>query len=131
MRAPKLGRFRSDEGRVRFIAAYDAALARWPASRWAVDIPTRYGTTHVNACGSESGMPIVLLHAFGVSSASWVPNVAALADTHPVFAPDAIGNAGLSHQQAALSRWAADKTNARILQFVEEIDDRAERRHGP
>lgn len=42
-----MGRYDDDA----FQAAYDKVLAKWPADREALRVPTPFGTTHVNACG--------------------------------------------------------------------------------
>jgi pimeloyl-ACP methyl ester carboxylesterase len=94
----KIGRFRSEDARRTFLAAYDKALAAWPTPPAQLDVDTRYGTTHVLACGSRSGTPIVLLPAVAVSSPSWFANVAAFGEDHPVYAVDAIGDVGRTTQ---------------------------------
>jgi pimeloyl-ACP methyl ester carboxylesterase len=99
---PKVGHFRSAEGRARFERAYAAALATWPTAPSPLDVPTRFGPTHVNACGAAAGTPIVLLHGLFMTSTSWAPNVAALGERHPVFAVDTICDAGLSVQERAV-----------------------------
>jgi len=43
--------FRTPEGEARYLAAYDAALKRWPVPSDEIDIPTRFGTTHVVVSG--------------------------------------------------------------------------------
>ncbi len=110
----KLGRFRHVEGRAQFDTAYDKALACWPAPPLPIELPTSFGTTRVNACGASTGTPIVLLHSMFMSSASWLPNVAALGERHPIFAVDTICDAGQSDQERVigggleLSSWLDD-----------------------
>jgi hypothetical protein len=43
------------EGEARLRAAYDAALKRWPVPYEEIDIPGRFGTTHVVASGPPAG----------------------------------------------------------------------------
>jgi hypothetical protein len=43
--------FRTPGGKTAFLAAYDAAMQLWPVSYEEMDIPTRFGTTHVVASG--------------------------------------------------------------------------------
>ena len=43
--------------------AYEASLQLWPARREQIDIPTKFGRTHVIACGPTSGEPVLLLLA--------------------------------------------------------------------
>jgi pimeloyl-ACP methyl ester carboxylesterase len=90
------GRFRSTEGRERFEAAYDLALSSWPLTPSAVEVRTSFGMTRINACGVTTGSPVVLLAGALMTSVSWLPNVAALGAAHPVFAVDAVGDAGRS-----------------------------------
>ncbi|MFD7278357.1 alpha/beta fold hydrolase [Streptomyces sp. NPDC059862] len=80
-----------------FQAAYDKVMARWPAQREAVRVPTPYGTTHVNACGPHDGPPLVLLPGGGgATSASWFAQAADFAPTHRVYAVDLVGAPGRS-----------------------------------
>jgi pimeloyl-ACP methyl ester carboxylesterase len=69
-----LASFTSPEGENQFFAAYDAVLKRWPVPYEELDIPTRFGTTHLIASGSPSLPPLLLLHATGTSSTMWFPN---------------------------------------------------------
>ncbi len=95
----KIGRFRNDDAQARFDAAYASALASWPVTPIALDVPTRFGTTRVNSCGSSSGSPIVLLHGMMMTSTSWAPNVVDLGRHHPLYAVDTICDAGQSVQE--------------------------------
>lgn len=79
-----------------FFAKYDALMQRWPVAVDTFDIPGRYGTTHVNACGPADAPVVVLMHGGRATSAVWYGNVAALAETHRVYAIDAIGDNGRS-----------------------------------
>ena len=96
----RLGHFRSDTAKKRFLAAYDTALECWPAPPNHQDVETRFGTTHVLRSGPASGSPIVLLHAIAVSSPAWYADVAAFAEAHPVYAIDTITDPGRSRQSA-------------------------------
>lgn len=55
-------------GRAAFEAAYRAALAHWPEPYQELEVPTRFGETHVIASGPASAAPIVLLHGYGASA---------------------------------------------------------------
>jgi pimeloyl-ACP methyl ester carboxylesterase len=109
-----VGRFRSTEGRERFEAAYDLALSSWPLTPSAVEVRTSFGTTRINACGATTGSPVVLLAGALMTSVSWLPNVAVLGAAHPVFAVDAVGDAGRSRHdrpvrtRAELASWFDD-----------------------
>jgi pimeloyl-ACP methyl ester carboxylesterase len=88
--------FKTPEGQARYFAAYDATLALWPTTVEPIDLPTRFGPTHVNACGPEDAPPLVLLPGAAISSTMWYPNVGALSRTYRVYAPDIIGEMGKS-----------------------------------
>jgi pimeloyl-ACP methyl ester carboxylesterase len=79
-----------------FHAAYDALIARWGVPVEAIDVPSPFGTTRVNACGPSDARPLLLLHGGRSNSASWYANAAALAQTRRVYAPDTIGDPGRS-----------------------------------
>ena len=46
--------FKTPEGEAKFRGAYDAALKLWPVSYDELDIPTRFGTTHVVTAGPQN-----------------------------------------------------------------------------
>lgn len=93
-----LSSFTSPEGENEYIAAYDAVLKRWPVPYEELDIPTRFGTTHLIASGSTSLPSLLLLHATGTSSTMWFPNIGPLSSAFRVFAVDIIGEPGKSRQ---------------------------------
>jgi pimeloyl-ACP methyl ester carboxylesterase len=93
-----LASFTSPEGENQFFAAYDAVLKRWPVPYEELDIPTRFGTTHLIASGSTSLPSLLLLHATGTSSTMWFPNIGPLSSAFRVFAVDIIGEPGKSRQ---------------------------------
>ena len=45
--------FKTPQGEARFVAAYDAALKLWPVPYEQLDIPTRFGMTHIVAAGPK------------------------------------------------------------------------------
>ncbi|MET9731590.1 alpha/beta hydrolase [Streptomyces sp. NPDC006458] len=80
-----------------FRAAYDKVMAKWPAERETVRVPTPYGTTFVNICGPHDGPPLLLLPGGGgATSASWYAQAGEQARTHRVYAVDLVGAPGLS-----------------------------------
>lgn len=88
--------FKTPEGQARYFAAYDATLALWPTAVEPIDLPTRFGPTHVNACGPEDAAPLVLLPGAAISSTMWYPNAGALSQAYRVYALDIIGEMGKS-----------------------------------
>ncbi|MGW0631797.1 alpha/beta fold hydrolase [Streptomyces sp. NPDC002758] len=92
-----------------FRVAYDKVMAKWPADREALTVPTPFGDTHVNACGSRVAPPLLLLPGGGgATSASWYAQAADLSRTRRVLAPDLPGAPGRS--AAAGLRTVADLT---------------------
>jgi pimeloyl-ACP methyl ester carboxylesterase len=90
--------FRTRAGQARYFAAYEATLALWPVPVESFDVPTRFGQTHVNACGPQAAPPLVLLPGQAISSTMWYPNVGALSQAFRVYAPDILGDMGKSIQ---------------------------------
>ena len=88
--------FKTEEGRTRYLAAYDAALAAWPAPYEELDVPTSFGTTHVVASGREGAPAVVLLPSFAATATVWRPNVEALGRLFRLYAVDVIGQPGRS-----------------------------------
>ncbi len=88
--------FKSPEGQARYFAEYEANLGLWPVPVRSFDVPTRFGSTYVNACGPEGGPPLVLLHGMAISSTMWYPNAGYLSEVYRVYALDTIGDLGKS-----------------------------------
>lgn len=88
--------FKSDEGRERYLAAYDAVLREWPVPFEELDITTPLGLTHVIASGPRDAPPVLLLPSLAASAMLWQPNVAALSAHFRVYAVDIIGQVGKS-----------------------------------
>ncbi|MFD8477851.1 alpha/beta fold hydrolase [Kitasatospora sp. NPDC059673] len=99
----RISEFRNAQAADRFRTAYDHALAAlWPGPRTAIDVPGEYGTTRVHRTGAERGRPIVLLPASGGNALMWHHQLGQLAERHPVFALDPIGEPGASEQTAPI-----------------------------
>ncbi|WP_030325466.1 alpha/beta fold hydrolase [Streptomyces sp. NRRL B-3229] len=80
-----------------FEAAYDKVMARWPADREVLRVPTPFGMTYVNVCGPADAPPLVLLPGGGgATSASWYAQAAHLARSRRVLAVDLLGAPGRS-----------------------------------
>lgn len=110
--------------RTAFEAAYDTLIGRWAVPVEAIDVPSRFGTTRVNACGPRDAPPLVLLHGGRSNSASWYANAAALARTRRVYAPDTIGDPGRSRNTGQPLRTRQD-----LLDWLAELLDALDIRH--
>ncbi len=106
--------YRSVEGEQAVMAAYESALAQWPAPCERVYLPTRYGETHVIASGEPDAPALLLLHGAGMNSAVWMGDVTAYCRHFRVYAADIIGEAGKSEATRppwdgpAFAEWLAD-----------------------
>jgi pimeloyl-ACP methyl ester carboxylesterase len=89
-------RFKTPTGADKYLAAYDATLELWPVPHEELDVPTSFGTTHINVAGSKDLPPLLLIHGFGFSSTQWHPNVAPLSSRFRVYMPDVIDQMGRS-----------------------------------
>jgi pimeloyl-ACP methyl ester carboxylesterase len=89
-------RFKSPEAAQNFLATYEATLALWRSPHEALDVETRFGTTHINCAGSSALPPLLLIHGAQTSSTVWYPNVTALSQHFRVYAPDVIDQSGKS-----------------------------------
>ena len=65
-------------------------------------VPTSFGITHLAASGPREAPPLILLHATGMSSTQWFPNIEALSEAHRVYVVDIMGEPGKSVQEALL-----------------------------
>jgi pimeloyl-ACP methyl ester carboxylesterase len=88
--------FTSAAGREKIMAAYQSILDVWPVPYTQLNVPTRFGETHVIASGPENAPALVLLHALLASATSWYRNVEALSQNYRVYAVDVIGEGNLS-----------------------------------
>jgi len=88
--------FKTPEGRTAFLAAYDAAMKLWPVPYEEVNLPGRFGTTHVVISGPQDAPPLVLLHGYDATSAMWSPNIADFSTHYRVYAVDVMGQPGRS-----------------------------------
>jgi pimeloyl-ACP methyl ester carboxylesterase len=83
--------FKSPEGEARYMAAYEASLRLWPVAYQAMDIPGRFGCTHLVVSGPPGASALVLLHGYFASLTMWAPNIAELSQDYRVYAVDVMG----------------------------------------
>ena len=115
--ATELPVFGSPEGRAEVERAYRSVLDLWPVPFVERDVPTSFGVTHVIESGPPDAPPIVLLHAYFATAASWYRTVGALSQQHRVLAVDVIGDANLSRPIKPITSLDDDLT-----WFVELLD---------
>ena len=99
--------FKTPEGEGAFLAAYDAAMKFWPVPYEEMDIPSRFGMTHVIVSGPKDAPPLALLHGYWATSTMWAPNIADFSKDYRVYAVDVMGQPGKSIPAEAI-RDAAD-----------------------
>jgi hypothetical protein len=95
--------FKALELEKQYMGVYEAVLGLWSVPHEALDVATRFGTTHINASGPENAPAMVLLPGFGPNSTQWFPNIAALSSQFRVYALDTIGQPGKSVPSGMLS----------------------------
>jgi pimeloyl-ACP methyl ester carboxylesterase len=88
--------FKSPKGEAEYLAAYEAMMKYWPVPYESIDIPGRYGCTHLVASGPKDAPALVLLHGGRASLTMWSPNVADLSRDYRVYAIDIMGQPGKS-----------------------------------
>ena len=88
--------FKTVAGEASFLSTYDAGLKRWPVPYEELDVPTRFGITHVVAAGPKSAPALVMLHGYMATSVMWAPNIADFSRDYRVYAIDVMGQPGKS-----------------------------------
>jgi len=118
--------FKTPEGETAYLAAYENAMNLWPVPYEEIEIPTRFGMTHVLTCGSKDAPPLVLLHGYFVTLAMWLSNVADLSKDYRVYAIDVMGQPGKSipnpeepiRDVADLMAWLIETLNGLTLNRI-------------
>jgi len=88
--------FRTPEGEAAYQAAYEAAMKSWPVPYEEMEIPSRFGMTHVVASGRRDAPPLVLLHGYWATLTMWTLNIADFSSEYRVYAIDVMGQPGRS-----------------------------------
>jgi pimeloyl-ACP methyl ester carboxylesterase len=119
-----VGHWRTEEGRQAFATSYAAAMRLLPEPTRTLDLRTDYGTVRVYefvTSATRSRTPVVLLPGRTASAPMWLDNLSDLAAERPVYAPDTLGDAGMSVQTRELvdgadqAAWL-DQVLARVLE---------------
>ncbi|MFD9940435.1 alpha/beta fold hydrolase [Nonomuraea sp. NPDC059023] len=99
----RIGRFRSDSARRKYLADYDAEIRTWPEPLEALDVATGYGTTRLYRTGAAEGLPVVFLPGMGGNSLGWRYSSGPVGAAHPVYLVDPLGAVGRSAQTRTLA----------------------------
>jgi pimeloyl-ACP methyl ester carboxylesterase len=83
--------FKTPEGEAAYLAAYDAAMKLWSVPYDEMEIPSRFGMTHVVVSGPKDAPPLVLLHGYMGTLTMWSPNIADFSKACRVYAIDVMG----------------------------------------
>jgi pimeloyl-ACP methyl ester carboxylesterase len=87
---------KTNDAEVSYRLAYQSSLRLWPSECECLAVPTRFGHTHVIACGPSAGEPVFLLPAMGLSATMWYATVSMLAKEFRCYAADFPSDMGLS-----------------------------------
>jgi pimeloyl-ACP methyl ester carboxylesterase len=113
--------FKTPRGEAEYLAAYEATMRLWTVPYASRDLRSRFGSTHLVVCGPEDAPPLVLLHCFFTSLATWAYNVSALSRRHRVYALDVMGQPSKSvpdqpiGTRAELAEWLSGALDALAL----------------
>ena len=99
---PVKSHFRSEAARAAYTARYRERVARWPVAAESRMVDTRFGPTHVLACGPADAEALVLLPGIGSAAYSLGVNAAGLSRTLRVYAVDNIHDHGLGLESKAV-----------------------------
>ncbi|PRY57067.1 pimeloyl-ACP methyl ester carboxylesterase [Knoellia remsis] len=112
-----VGRWVSASGRDAYVTAYDRTWQDLPKPTSVREVPTTFGIARVYEWTRPQvagRTPVVLLPGRSSGSPMWAANLPGIIAERPVYAMDAIGDAGLSVQSTPLSSFAD------IAQWVDE-----------
>jgi pimeloyl-ACP methyl ester carboxylesterase len=88
--------FKTPAGKAAYLEAYEAAMNLWPVPFKEIEVPTRFGMTHVVISGPRDAPPLVLLHGQLGTLTMWTPNIADFSKYYRVYAIDVMGQPGKS-----------------------------------
>jgi pimeloyl-ACP methyl ester carboxylesterase len=90
--------YKTPEGETEIRTLYDEALAGLGQAHESLTVGTRFGDTHVLAIGSEDAPPAVFLPGGNFLNPTCLKWFLPLAARHRLYAPDIVGQPGLSAQ---------------------------------
>jgi pimeloyl-ACP methyl ester carboxylesterase len=83
--------FKNPQGEAEYMTAYETSMRLWPVPYESMDIPSRFGSTHLVVCGPKDAPPLVLLHCFLTSLTVWAYNISDFCRNYRVYALDMMG----------------------------------------
>jgi len=84
--------FRNDDGEKQVLAVYDSLIEGTGIAYEESYVTTRLGSTHIIISGSKEKPPVILIHAFYATAASWYQNLKILSEHFSVYTVDVIGD---------------------------------------
>jgi pimeloyl-ACP methyl ester carboxylesterase len=90
--------YKTPEGEAEIRTLYEEALAELGLGYKSLSVGTRLGETHVIALGSEGAPPAVFLPGANALNPTCLKWFLQLAECHRIYAPDIVGQPGLSAQ---------------------------------
>lgn len=109
-----------------FRGAYEALLQTWPVPPEPLSVTSPLGRTHLLAAGPRDAPAVFLMPGLGTSGAAWTAQIAALIDTHRVYAVDPPANNGLTEVATPqrfddFARWYVEVLDALGLRQADYI----------
>lgn len=99
--------FRSESSKKEIFDLYDSLIASSGIYYDDLYVQTRIGETHVMVSGKPDNPPLILIHAFYASAASWYKNLKVLSENFRVYNVDIIG----------------DPNKSRPYKIIRQVDD--------
>ena len=84
--------FRNESGKKLVVEAYDSIIDSIGIQFEEIYLSTRLGETHILASGDRKNPPLVMIHAYYASAASWYKNLKILSEYFRVYNVDIIGD---------------------------------------
>lgn len=109
--------FKTVEGERRFHEAYEHILADWPVPYETIQLPTRFGNTHIMVSGNPDAPPLLLLHGMTINSTMWKDNIQDLSRNYRTYCIDVMGDFGKSVVTRPL------QTEADCVQWLQDVLD--------
>lgn len=84
--------FRNDYGKQLVFEAYDSIINSIGIQYQDIFLSTKLGETHIITTGKDESPPLVLIHAYYTSAASWYKNLKLFSENFKVYNVDIIGD---------------------------------------